>query len=89
MNPLAAKFVIEKLINDHGPDCAETGHVLIVRLGVPMLVDNAIKQDVKTDRIVCKVGKAGMKQGFTASLWTEMGEALSEIVSEFERKEKP
>ena len=85
MNPLEAKLVIKKLIEEHGPDCAETGHVLIVRGREPMLVDNAVRQDVTTDTPVCKVGKAGMKNGFTAGLWNEMGDLLSKAVNEAEK----
>ncbi len=84
MNPEQAKTVIEKLIEEHGPDCAATGHMLVIREGGPALVDS---ETWRMDDIeICKVGKSGMKQGFTAGLWNDMGEMLSRAVNNVERK---
>lgn len=75
MNPEQAKDTIEKLIEEHGPDCRETNHMLVMRGSTPMIVDNATWR--QGDWEVCKVGKGGMKNGFTAGLWNEMGELLA------------
>lgn len=79
MNPEQAKDIIEKLIEEHGPDCRETGHRLVIRDGKPLLVDKVTEKpdDIK----VCDVGKGGMRRGFTAGLWNDMGELLSEAVN--------
>ena len=86
MNPQEAKLAIEELIERHGPDCSETGHKLIVRCGEPMLVDDAMRQDPTTDTRVCDVGRAGMKNSFTAGLWNEMGELLAKAVNRVAEK---
>ena len=79
MNPEQAKAIIEKLIEEHGPDCRETGHMLVIRDGEPALVDKATWR--MDDIEVCKVGKSGMRRGFTTGLWNDMGELLSEAVN--------
>lgn len=82
MNPEQAKVIIEKLIEEHGPDCGETGHVLVVKgNGEPMLMHKD-SPDAMGRRIVCDVGKGGMKKGFTAGLWHKMGDLLSKAANE-------
>jgi len=86
MNPLKARFVIEELINSHGPDCAETGHELVVsENGTPLLIHRGYKWP-KGAVTACKMPKAGMKQGFTSQAWDEMGEALSKTINKMEAK---
>ncbi|KKM24264.1 hypothetical protein LCGC14_1606830 [marine sediment metagenome] len=81
MNPATAQIVIEKLINDHGPDCDGMGHEIIVKNdGIPEILhrDSERPKDCVS---VCMLGKAGMRQGFTAGLWNDMGEALSKAIN--------
>ena len=86
MNPLEARFIIEKLINDHGPDCVETGHELVIEAdGSACLIHKGYKWPAGTIP-VCKVCKAGMKQGFIAKTWDEIGEALSKAINKKERE---
>ncbi len=84
MNPEQAKDVIEKLIEEHGPTCAAANHMLVMRGSTPMIVDKETWH--MNDIEVCKVGKSGMKNGFAAGLWNDMGEMLARAVNEAERK---
>ncbi len=74
MNPEQAKDVIEKLIEKHGPTCAGANHLLVIRDNKPLLVCSETWHT--NDAEICKVGKSGMKNGFTAGLWNEMADAL-------------
>jgi hypothetical protein len=82
MNPQQAKFIIEKLIEEHGPDCAGTNHQIVLKAhGQPAIIHKA-EFDAKFDTLVCCLGKAGMKRGFTVELWNEMGDLLSKAVND-------
>ncbi len=82
MNPEEAKDIIADLIEKHGPDCGETGHFIGLLNGKPMFTHKE-SSEAKGATEVCKVGKSGMKHGFTTGLWDEMGDALAKTVNDF------
>lgn len=84
MNPQQAKLIIEKLIEEHGPDCGEMGHYLGVKRATGKPVFGHGGKDAASAAsvvFVCDVGKSGMKNGFTAGLWNEMGDLLSKAIN--------
>lgn len=84
MTPEQAKDIIADLIEKHGPDYGETGHIIVIRGGRPMILDNNMRHDPHTDTFVCDVVKSGMKHGFTTALWNKMSNALAKAVNETE-----
>ncbi len=78
MNPEEAKLIIERLIEEHGPDCGETGHFLGLRNGKPVFTHT----DTGADIFICKVDKSGMKRGFVKRSWDFMAYLLSKAVNE-------
>lgn len=85
MNPEQAKAIIEKLIEEHGPDCGEAGHFIGILNGKPIFAHKNSREAAGAT-MVCKVGKSGMKRGFTGGLWNEMGDLLSKAVNEAEKR---
>ena len=81
MNPEEAKLIIEKLIEEHGPDCGEPGH-FIGLLGAKPIFTHIDSHEAAGARFVCEVGKSGMKRGFTGALWRMMGDLLSKAVND-------
>lgn len=84
MNPQQAKDIIADLIEKHGPDCGETGHYLGINRATRKPVfthEDSVMEKAESIVFVCKVGKSGMKNGFTTGLWNEMGDALAKAVN--------
>jgi len=74
-------LVIEKLIEEHGPDCASPNHFLGVKDGKPVFTHEG-SDEAKGVIAVCDVGKSGMRNGLTARLWDEMGDKLARAINE-------
>ncbi len=88
MNPEQAKDIIADLIEKHGPDCGETGHYLGINRATrkPIFTHkDSVMETAESIQFVCKVGKSGMKRGFTAGLWNDMGDALAKAANETEK----